>query len=260
MAQKFDVSVKFRIRPPGTPSVWYASRRAMLGCAIAPTAPGMLAMPTRELPSANPLNTGGLRRGHRGPRPPARRAACTAYTPRLARGRKWLRRAMLLLSPDVRLVTLTGPGGVGKSRVAIQTAWELADAFAGDVHLVCLATIADPDLLLSAIAQTLDLPDPGTARSAAAFQSMLAGRRALLLLDNFEPILAAGPSLADLLSACPDLKALVTSRERLRLRGERVLRIPPLPSPAREEDGDLIALRQNPGVRLDDAAGPGGHS
>ena len=178
-----------------------------------------------------------------------------------------------LLSPEVRLVTLTGPGGVGKSRVAIQTAWELADAFAGDVHLVCLATIGDPDLLLPAIAQTLDLPDPestqpaafrpdrgwvppgrtvrpATASPTASLSAKLLGRRALLLLDNFEPVLAAGPILADLLGGCPDLKALVTSRERLRLRGERVLRILPLAAPTQEEAGDIAALQRNPSVRL----------
>ena len=221
----------------------------MLGCAIALTAPGKLAMPTRELPSANPLNLVDFAAVTAVP--DRQRVVLPAPLTRLVSREVEVAAARdMLLSPDVRLVTLTGPGGVGKSRVATQTAWELADAFAGDVHLVCLATIGDPDLLLSAIAQTLDLPDPRTARSAAAFQSMLQGRRALLLLDNFEPILAAGPSLADLLSACPDLKALVTSRERLRLRGERVLRIPPLTSPTREEEGDLIALRQNPGVRL----------
>jgi predicted ATPase/DNA-binding CsgD family transcriptional regulator len=221
----------------------------MLGCAIALAWPRMLAMPTTEMPSANPLHLVGFA--------PAtavldlqRVVLPVPLTRLVSREVEVAAARAALLSPDVRLVTLTGPGGVGKSRVAIQTAWELADAFAGDVHLVCLATIGDPELLLSAIAQTLGLPDPGTARSATAFQSLLVGRRALLLLDNFEPILAAGPILADLLSACPNLKALVTSRERLRLRGERVLPIPPLNSPTREDEADLVALRQNPGVRL----------
>jgi predicted ATPase/DNA-binding CsgD family transcriptional regulator len=222
---------------------------AVIGCVNALASLGMLAMPTLETPSANPLHradalsaTAVLDR---------RRVVLPVPLTRLvAREAEVAAARDALLAPDVRLVTLTGPGGVGKSRVAIQTAWELAAAFAGDVHLVCLATIGDPDLLLSAIAQTLDLPDPGTTRPIAALSAMLLDRRALLLLDNFEPILAAGPILADLLSACPDLKALVTSRERLRLRGERVLRIRPLATPTREEEGDPDALRQSPSVRL----------
>lgn len=155
-----------------------------------------------------------------------------------------------LLAHDVRLVSLIGPGGVGKTRVAIQVTWELADAFAGDVHLIRLATLDDTDLFLPAIAQALDLPDPGTSHPIDILRSGILNRPALLFLDSFEPILSAAPLLADLLSACPQLKALVTSRERLKLRGERVLRISPLATPSPAEFGTSRLLQQNPAVRL----------
>src|SRR5262245_50868482 len=127
------------------------STSAVLGCAIAPAYLGMLAMPTLETPSTDFPQRATFASAT--PVLDRRRAVLPAPLTRLvARETEVAAARDALLSPDVRLVTLTGPGGVGKSRVAIQTAWELADAFAGDVHLVCLATIGEPDLLLSAIA------------------------------------------------------------------------------------------------------------
>jgi predicted ATPase/DNA-binding CsgD family transcriptional regulator len=155
-----------------------------------------------------------------------------------------------LLSPNIRLITLTGPGGVGKSRVAIQTASDVEKDFPDGVRLIRLATLDDPNLLLPTIARAVGLPDPGTDRPVDALRAGLLGRRMVLLLDSFEPVTEAGPLLADLLRACPELKALATSRVRLRLRGEHVIRIPPLPTPSAADASDPAALLANPAVQL----------
>jgi predicted ATPase/class 3 adenylate cyclase len=129
--------------------------------------------------------------------------------------------------PDVRLITLTGPGGTGKTRLALETAVELANDFEGGAHLVALQAIRDPELLLPAIAQALGV-------SQAAGQSLsayLAPKELLLVLDNFEQIVAGAGMLAELLAASPSVKLLVTSREPLRIAGEQVFPVPPLALP-----------------------------
>ena len=138
-----------------------------------------------------------------------------------------------LLSLDsTRLVTLTGPGGVGKSRLAIHAARALESHFDGDVHLIRLAPVNDPDFMLSAIAVALDLPETDDGPLLDHLQELLAERSMLLLLDSFERLVSAGPLLAELLRVCTAIKALVTSRTRLRLRGEHVYPVTPLPTPA----------------------------
>jgi len=131
-------------------------------------------------------------------------------------------------TPGGRLLTLTGPGGVGKTRLAIEFARRVAPEVADGVVFVPLASLATADLVLPTIARRLGLTQPDESSLAARLQRLLAGREVLLVLDNFEHLLAAAPVVSDLLIACPDLAVLVTSRARLRLSGERVVPVAPL--------------------------------
>jgi predicted ATPase/class 3 adenylate cyclase len=152
-------------------------------------------------------------------------------TPLLGRSRELEAVRTLVLGENTRMVTLTGPGGTGKTRLALQVAADLVDKFPDGVYGVLLAPITDPDVVPLEVARVLGVEETPTLSIAEALKAALANRRILLLFDNFEHVGTAATLLADLLGACPRLKLLVTSREPLRIAAERQYPVPPLGLP-----------------------------
>jgi predicted ATPase/class 3 adenylate cyclase len=178
------------------------------------TAPGLRS----EFP---PLKTLDIRRNNLPAQP----------TPLVGRERELEEVLALLRRSYVRLLTFTGPGGTGKTRLGLQAAAELTDEFEDGVFFVALSAVADPTLVAPAITRTLGLTESGSQTAEELLEDYLHDRQVLLVLDNFEQVLESASLLDALLSAAPGLKVLATSRTALRLYGEHEFSVPPLSLP-----------------------------
>jgi predicted ATPase/DNA-binding NarL/FixJ family response regulator len=164
----------------------------------------------------------------------------TYLSPLIGREQDMTTACTLLKQPQIQLLTLVGTGGVGKTSLALHIANELLLEFSHGVYIVSLAPISDPTLVISVIAQTFGLRASSDRSFLELLTEYLHSRQLLLILDNFEQVLAAAPLLAELMTNCPMLKLLVTSRELLGIRQERVYPVVSL---------DLPNLRELPGTQ-----------
>lgn len=155
-----------------------------------------------------------------------------------------------LMQPKVRLLTLTGSPGTGKTRMAIEVATALLGDFEDGVYLVELAPLSDPAMVISVMARTLDLRETGGQSIEETLLAYVKDKRILLVLDNFEHLLDAGPQVVKLIQASPWIKVLITSREALHVRGERQYPLPPLRLPVPANKPSLEELARSPAVQL----------
>src|SRR5713226_3395978 len=233
LRQLIELGVQLQVFPAGREAeeiraLWRAAHQkvlldeAWLHDLVAPPVPLQL------FPQAEPTVNGG-RAG--GGSPVRFQNLPPLLTPLIGREQQEQAISALLLRPEVRLLTLTGTAGIGKTRLAQKVTTDLIEVFTHGVCLVQLAPLSDADLVVSTIAQTLGLRDVEERSLFESLKAFLRDKHLLLLLDNFEQILPAAPALLELLLACPSLKILVTSRAVLHVEGEHEFAVPPLSLP-----------------------------
>jgi predicted ATPase/transcriptional regulator with XRE-family HTH domain len=183
-------------------------------------------------------------------RPSFTQAIPAPFTPLIGRKREVESVCSMLQEPYIRLLTLTGPGGTGKTRLALQVAAELKDKYADGVYFISLASVRDTALVLSTIVQALGLKSFRDQSDDELLMAFLHEKAALLILDNFEQALPAAKEIANLLTLTAYLKILVTSRALLRLTGEHEFPVPPLGVPDHNQTTDLANLALSPSVTL----------
>lgn len=170
-------------------------------------------------------------------------------TPLVGRARELADLSASLARPEVRLVTLLGPGGVGKSRLALELGRRLEGSDRGSVHFVALAPIRDPALVVAEIAKGVGASEGGDGTLLEALKGRLRTQKSLLILDNFEQVEDAAPVVGELLGAAPDLKVLVTSRSALHLAAEHLFEVLPLEPPGAGRS-PLALIGESPAVQL----------
>jgi predicted ATPase/transcriptional regulator with XRE-family HTH domain len=214
-------------------------RRAFTEFARARLSPTQLAM-LAEVDSQAPWRT-LYRRSNNLPSP---------HTAFIGREKEVAAACSLLRSSNVRLLNMTGPPGIGKTRLSLRVAEELIEDFEGNIFFVGLAPIRDPDLVIPSIANALSLREMGGESLLGSLKRYLGDKRALLVLDNFEQVVPAAPQVGDLLTSAPWLKVLITSREILHTYGEYEYQVPPLNLPSMRHLPPVERLIEYEAIRL----------